>query len=330
MLPIGNNNESLNSESLTMHYGKTAVTFDLSGGSCEGEENGKYIVSGNGGETLTAPTATKDGMIFYAWLDKDGNKVKFPATFPEQDVTYTALYRTEDERVELNGEFYKTLTDALEAAQSGDTLTLAEDIVGEPFLAIESGVTLDLNGHSITGAKFLYVTGGIVDNAPVEQRGVLRASVYFFDKQSQTMTPVYNAEKGGYSLFTLAYSSTNTLYDSQDKKIKFSLAPGERNAAWGLLTGDEYTRYFKVVLHVTWLSEDAENERNFSWNKGFIDRVVKDQLSGNGARFTASITGAAAGATAQPKFVICDANGAEIFSFDGPVFAFDGTSWTKQ
>lgn len=49
----------------------------------------------------------------------------------------------------VNGTEYKTLKDALDAAEEGGTVTLLRDIKGNSRYAIEKSVTLDLGGHTV-------------------------------------------------------------------------------------------------------------------------------------------------------------------------------------
>ena len=75
------------------------------------------------------------------------------------DGTYTAKKVTYVARI---GETrYETLTAAIENA-NGDTVTLLKDVTGTSTLSVNKTVTIDLNGHTITGedTRAIHVKGG--------------------------------------------------------------------------------------------------------------------------------------------------------------------------
>lgn len=76
------------------------------------------------------------------------------------DGTYTAKKVTYVARI---GETrYETLTAAIENAEDGDTVTLMKDVTGTSTLSVNKTVTIDLNGHTITGedTRAIHVKGG--------------------------------------------------------------------------------------------------------------------------------------------------------------------------
>ena len=76
------------------------------------------------------------------------------------DGTYTAKKVTYVARI---GETrYETLTAAIENAEAGETVTLMKDVTGTSTLSVNKTVTIDLNGHTITGedTRAIHVKGG--------------------------------------------------------------------------------------------------------------------------------------------------------------------------
>lgn len=76
------------------------------------------------------------------------------------DGTYTAKKVTYVARI---GETrYETLTAAIENAEAGETVTLLKDVTGTSTLSVNKTVTIDLNGHTITGedTRAIHVKGG--------------------------------------------------------------------------------------------------------------------------------------------------------------------------
>ena len=117
--------------------------------------------SANTGVTPTAGTA---------WVLVPGEKVLY------------AIRKISDCEAEINGTYYLKLQDAIDAANSGDTVELVKDVnTPEVTYVIDKALTIDLNGKTVTGsgydgvfqitdgrAKVLIKNGDVV---AVEQKG---------------------------------------------------------------------------------------------------------------------------------------------------------------
>ena len=97
---------------------------------------------------------------------------------------------------------YGTLAGALGEAVSGQTVVPLRDITDEPFILAMDGVTLDLNGHKVTGATLLYVTGTLKDSGDV--RGEFSADAYYLGRSVNSEFPIYDETKDTYSLYDLS------------------------------------------------------------------------------------------------------------------------------
>ena len=271
------------------------------------------------GETLTGKVTKEDN--FYAEAPESYEWVNGVLTNVD-DGTVARNITTE--------KTYTTLTAALAEAKSGETVELLKDIDGEAFVTVFTGVTLDLNGHSIIGARLFYVTGQVSDSAAIEDRGIISASGYMFDPDTQKFTPVYDASADGYRLFNMAFSNGNTKV-LPDGKLQFTLGPngGERDAAYALLTANtKYNDRFKVVITFKWSTENETIEQSFNYKQSFIDQVKNDPSH---YAFAAKVNGLTGAATAQPKYVICDADGNTMYTLTGYTFeTSDGIAWTRQ
>ena len=62
----------------------------------------------------------------------------------------------------IDDTYYKTLADAIAAVSDDATITLLKDVTGTSTLSVNKTVTIDLNGHKITGGdtRAIHVTGG--------------------------------------------------------------------------------------------------------------------------------------------------------------------------
>ena len=134
-----------------------------------------------------------DGTVFHgvdsiSMTNENGEKV----TYIEKTNAGTGVYVAEiGER-----QFY-TVEDALATAVSGETVMLIADRVENANLMVPSGVTLDLNGHTLEADFFVSSLGSQVLNSKVD--GILKvpygnAAVH----KSNTYVPVWNGADGYY------------------------------------------------------------------------------------------------------------------------------------
>lgn len=112
----------------------------------------------------------------------------------------------------IDGKQYTTVEAALAAAKSGDTVVMfkdSEETGSVPY--VSAGVTLDLNGHTLTAAGLIAFNGAKVKDSgetkgcisvPKEQLSLKATSV-------DNKIPVYNSNKG-YELVSVNYNQTLT------------------------------------------------------------------------------------------------------------------------
>ena len=121
--------------------GKTTITGEIT-------VNGAGKMAVKGGEIVKTANATVGGVPEgYAWFaNVDGTQSLSKA--------YAKIGET----------YYKSLADALEAANAGDTVTLLDDVTAD--VVINKNITLDLGGKTLTntgaGKATISVTGGTV------------------------------------------------------------------------------------------------------------------------------------------------------------------------
>ena len=146
------------------------IHFEANGG--EGTMEDQKVVYDDTKAKLTANSFTGvEGNIFYGWATAADGKVKFAngltisrnQTF--KDEAYNAETKTltlyavwgapaasittgEGDAAQTN--YYTSVTAALSAAKTGETVVLCSDVTAAAVLSKSKDVTLDLNGHSIT------------------------------------------------------------------------------------------------------------------------------------------------------------------------------------
>lgn len=233
-------------------------------------------------------------------------------------VSYTAVENMTAQVVDKDGksvQAYKSLSAALTGATAGQTVKLLKSVTGEKYVEVEANVTLDLNGHDLTGAKLLWVTGTILDSAT--KKGIVSATKYLLPTNNG-YAPVYNSEGDGYSFFELSVYS-----EKKDNAVLFRLdKSAERAAAVDLMKAN--VGRVKAVVTISWKDGDTgSGDQSFT----FADQKMSSYLADvTEYGFKVSIGGLdkiSGTVTAQANFVIYDATGEAIY-------AISGSSWTIQ
>ena len=125
------------------------VTLNPNGGKYnDGTSNFTATVREGEDYTITG-TPTRDDYRFEGWLKEDNTALTSNTFTVNGDITLHADWFLLAVRNERTGTYYETLTTAEAEAENGDTLTVLVDLT-EKFVNSKN-VTLDLNGHTITG-----------------------------------------------------------------------------------------------------------------------------------------------------------------------------------
>lgn len=274
-----------NGEATITITGGTFQNFDPMNNQAEGVGT-SFVAAGVGVDHVDGKFTAKSGMIAQV-VDADGKSVKA----------------------------FDKLSDALADATAGQTVKLLNRVNDVKYVEVEANVTLDLNGHDLTGAKLLWVTGTILDSAT--KKGIVSATKYLLPTNNG-YAPVYNSEGDGYSFFELSVYS-----EKKDNAVLFRLdKSAERAAAVDLMKAN--VGRVKAVVTISWKDGDTgSGDQSFT----FVDQKMSSYLADvTKYGFKVSIGGLdkiAGTVTAQANFVIYDATGEAIY-------AISGSSWTIQ
>ena len=307
---------------------KVKVTFDLADGTIpvEGDDNGQTIKTVPAGGTVEAPAdPVKKGFTFAGWFYED-EEFDFDTPITE-DITLTAQWN-EITYVAQNTntlEKYETLNAALSEANSGDTVVPLTDITNEAYILVMNGVTLDLQGYNVIGAKLFYVTGTLIDTKPKDVRGQFSADAYYLGKSQGSYFPIYNAAAGTYSLYNLSIEQwdNNTPYG-----YSYRMRRSERAEATTAILSDEET-LGRVAAAITMYWQDDSGstaktvQKTIAFSNELMVRYCEDYCNEPPQKYLVykiSFTGLdnlAGPVTAVPSFVVYDANGAIMMTLAG-------------
>ena len=235
------------------------------------------------------------------------------------DGTYTVV-KNENVVAVIGTKEYATLSEALkDAAKTGATVLLVANVdANEDIVQVRAGVTLNLNGYSITNVDLLRVTGQIIDTSDANARGIVSAEGYVIGGQN-AYTPVYDSAKKGYSFFNL--SVVTKLEDGVFGGVYFWLDDETERAdftnAVALMRADTNGRRVKAVITFAWKSKDYRGTQSYDYTDDFMNRYLnyKDMLGS----FYVKAKGLdnIDSVTAQAKFVITDASGDALYTLAG-------------
>ena len=240
----------------------------------------------------------------------------------DENGSFTAVADMTAQLVDENGKSvkaYKKLSDALADAKDGQTVKLLNNVDNETWVDVGVGKTLDLNGHDLTGAKLLWVTGTILDSAT--KKGIVSATKYLLPANNG-YAPIYNSTEDGYSFFDLNVFSAKT---ESGSGVWFRLGKStERAAAVELMKANAEGRRIKAIVTVSWENgEEGSGKQSFEFADGKMATYLTDITQ---YAFEVTIGGLnriSGKITAQAQFVVYDAEG-------GAIYTIAGDNWTIQ
>lgn len=159
---------------------------------------------------------------------------------PDYTVTQNAdgTYGVVKAVARINDVKYDSLTEAFDAAKSGETVVLLKDEYEDTERAtiVPAGVTFDLNGKVLI-AKNVLAFGDVIDSA-TEVGGIKisnNTSEAFFNlqpsngngkgtKAENMFIPLYDSENGCYRMFEGRFVTRGHMTDSDSEKVKFAFS----------------------------------------------------------------------------------------------------------
>ena len=297
--------------SLNTSYSKPTVT--VTGTTLTGD------VSLSGGD-LALVSGTLTGTLKETWDGVQGATVtktdSFNATAPEGYFwnNNDQLEKVPDGIVARNtttGESYATLTEALAAATTGQTVILLKDISNEKFAVVNSGVTLDLNGFNITGAIMIYATGTIKDTA--ETKGYVQATAYSIIGDNEHLA-VYDKAVNGYRF----YNATVNSYEKEGEKRFRMNKTVEREAALNMILADmESNGRVKAGVVMKWTEKNETIDKRITFTDDYMRTYAGDSSNKTYRLNFTGLDAISGSVTATAVFYAVDAYNNVIVSIAG-------------
>jgi len=249
----------------------------------QNRQNSEFFISGK--STVTVTGGTFHGFNPEKMLDDsktpayEFNAVAegYVAVADEEANTWTVMTVIEAGYVAQNtadGVYYKTVAEALSAANSGETVKLIADCSGG-YVMVTPGVTLDLNGYTLTADYVVGFNGSnVVDNSEANT-GLLvvddAKNVVLAETNSQL--PVWTGE-GYIFVEILKFQETG-----RGTNTYIFLPTFEEIAHQYLAQGMENSKV-KIAIRMTWNIETGTAYQDFIYNNTTVGNVINSYSNG--------------------------------------------------
>ena len=182
----------------------------------------------------------------------------------------------------VGGRVYESLTDAIKKADQGSTVTLLGD-VAETEVVLINGVTLDLNGFTLTADTFSSVGGNVTDRTG--GKGLLVASSVSLAAKN-THLPVNTAE--GLRFCSLTPDQTLERLNEDTVRVRFFFRERSTDTILDNLI-KAGNQDISIELYLTWTDSSGKAKtRTFVCDHSLLQKYAEKW---NGRRYVATITG---------------------------------------
>ena len=183
----------------------------------------------------------------------------------------------------IDGINYPTLEAALDAATSGQTVTLLDNVTADEIM-VNNGVTLDLAGHALTASTVIanVGVGQIVDSSIGE--GIIKITKNSEDVANLLLTkdhgtlPLYEAQDGGYRFFTPTFESQERESGDTNKRI-FGIRVGlPSEKAYDLLDDTDNYKVLSIKLVLTKDGDTQPTTIDHAFKQTTVEEYVSESL----------------------------------------------------
>lgn len=205
--------------------------------------------------------------------------------FGTSDVAGTYSVELFDPTVAKIGDVaYTSVEEALEAAVSGDVVTLVADAVADGYVVIPVGVSIDLAGYSLT-ADYVYGSKGSSISAKANEGKLIVPEGNLIlgqgvTNQGYTILPVWAPEENAYKFAKfMVYTDSNMrnlrVMESEGK-LEFQFTHVASTSIDDSLLADNgcSDNKLSVIVRLEWVNEDGTAYQNFVFNDGFVKTVA--------------------------------------------------------
>ena len=200
-----------------------------------------------------------NGNLYVTFVNTNGFSM-FTVTDAVAVLTYVADGETRSEKVSTVQAALSKAKSRVEEAYSDVTVTILWDDLSEEYLVVPAGVTLNLNGNTIS-VSALTAFGEIVDTENFGGKGKICVSkTDAFFSEIGTYLPIYDSE-GAYRFFRYELRSKAPAYDGGDKVTYQTYPRFSNKEAYYYLQGEDHGVSFGAVF--AWTGSVSESYQAF-------------------------------------------------------------------
>ena len=277
-----------------------------------------YVVRGDSGIVLVDVSGTADAVTMAVpmadgtYIDRVSDTVFtvsdgiLTGTIGETDVA--VVYPTGNTIAQVGDKIYETLEDAIYAAGTNETVVLlADTTVGA--LVLSKGITLDLNGRTLTAESVIAFTGSYIrgDGLLKIARGNLTITAH-----DGAYLPVWNGDDG---YVFVSCAKFNQLPSASGNSAKYIFQPKLSIDAYELIDNGKESSGVTLVVKVIWSGELGSGSREFAFSDELMQKFVESYNPETGKfslAFVLNLTGTAGMELAYEVFFQSD-TGARLY-----------------
>ena len=189
----------------------------------------------------------------------------------------------------MTGEYYETVSEALAAAKSGETVKLITDVTEDTVLVMMKGITLDLNGFELTAEGLAAFNGNYVIDSSADTTGLLIVpQTNLTLPKDNTELPFWNESNGYYFITPVTGGDYQKFTEQAADGFKFIFKPSFR--VGGMNGTDTRLQYIsttgledngiKMALRVTWTGSQGQTAKQ---DFVYTEELIKSVYSGTGS-----------------------------------------------
>jgi len=163
---------------------------------------------------------------------------------------------------------YDKLSDALKAATKGQTVKLASD-VEEMWVSVYEGVTLDLNGYTLT-ADYVTAVGDIIDSSEGNSGLLAVAKDRIMLREDNEQLPVRDGD--GYRFFEV--TKVHSAAVVTDGVETYNFLPVFEPAAHALILEGSDVSGVSIGVNVSWNNASGSNVQDFVYSQTLVNKVI--------------------------------------------------------
>ncbi len=277
--------------SLLVDYKKTAITDVLN---YYAQNKSAYAIQarilGRSGDTDRFVDGITDDAGHSAYADFRNNSGADALTWDITERIYPS--------VTIGNTHFDTLSDALAAAVAGNTVTLYQDNdCRDEIVILPAGVTLDLNGYTLTAPQFLSF-GNVIDSK--DGRGLLAnhrnsASDIVFLQQENTQLPLYDRNADGYRFFVydiINKGSREVMTGQTVTTVKFGVQLSFTNTdAYRILQEAENTDITLTLALTLRYPNSPDTPIRYTFSHRTLSAYANAMLNGSGNTIVLKVNG---------------------------------------